>query len=184
MGEYVNYKNQPVKIGTCEDLYYVSFEKYTSMIPLLTQEANNLPPEEYSRDNAGFRFRFPFPDEDKLIFTNHESYNRGYLFSVSKELALEVEHRTMSISAKCENTYNINISIPCPAGGKLDLKHSPIDNIPMFVKQQKLIDGELWVVLECGYCGTKFRLDKEEAVKYCSFIESEEMKKRILAGYK
>ena len=183
MGEYVKYKKECVKIGTCEDLYYVSYQKYVSMLPFLKQEEHNLPPERYSEDNSGFRFRFPFPDEDNAEFVSHTDYNRGYIFGVTKELALEVEHHEMSVKAGCENSYNINITIPCPASGKLNLNHSPINNIPMLVKQQKLIEGKLWTVLECGYCEAKFRIDLQDAEKFCAFIESEEIKKRIMAGY-
>ncbi len=70
------------------------------------------------------------------------------------------------------------------AGDNLKLKHSRIEFYPMLLKQQKLIDGELQAVFECGYCGAKFRVDLEEAEKYSAFIESEEIKKRIMAGYK
>lgn len=184
MGEYVNYKNQPVKIGTCENLYYASYEKYVSILQFLKQEENNLPPEDYCKDNSGFRFRFPFPDEDCTQFGNVENYNRGYQFSVPEELAHSIEHREMSVSVNCEGRCNINIQIPCPAGDNLKLKHSRIEFYPMLLKQQKLIDGELQAVFECGYCGAKFRVDLEEAEKYSAFIESEEIKKRIMAGYK
>lgn len=69
MGEYVNHLSRGrVKIGTCENLYYVSFQKFASAFEFLKQAPNNATPEEYLKDGSGFRFRFPFPDEDTKGF--------------------------------------------------------------------------------------------------------------------
>lgn len=69
MGEYVRYKGDHVKLGTCEDLYYTSFQKFKLALDggHLYQAPNNSTPSEYAKPDSGFRFRFPFPDED--IFT-------------------------------------------------------------------------------------------------------------------
>jgi len=32
MGEYVKYLGEPIKIGTCENLYYATFGKYSEAL--------------------------------------------------------------------------------------------------------------------------------------------------------
>ena len=68
MGEYIKYRHEIIKIGTCENLYYTSYPKYCTALESnrLSREDGNLSPELYAKPDSGFRFRFPFPDEDKL----------------------------------------------------------------------------------------------------------------------
>lgn len=70
MGEYIRYKESEIKIGTCEDLYYTSYQKYNQALNngRISEVPGNGHPSEYAKPNSGFRFRFPFPDEDKLPF--------------------------------------------------------------------------------------------------------------------
>ena len=79
MGEYVKYKGSETKIGTVESIYYVSFEKYQKALnrnQLSKLDGNDFP-ENYMKP-AAFKFRFPFPDEDKLAFGDIiEPFNRG-----------------------------------------------------------------------------------------------------------
>ncbi len=66
MGEYIVYNGREIKIGTCESLYYVTFEK---LFKMYQQEGKTTDPENlpiYLQTQQGFLFRFPFPDEDKL----------------------------------------------------------------------------------------------------------------------
>jgi hypothetical protein len=68
MGEYVNYKGNEIKVGTMENLYYVTYEKYCMALAAgqLSKLDGSSAPAEYARPDSGFCFRFPFPDEDKL----------------------------------------------------------------------------------------------------------------------
>lgn len=70
MGEYVKYKGKEVKIGTCEHLYYASYQKFKQAFEdgLLRPSDHSVHPERCLRPDSGFLFRFPFPDEDKLAF--------------------------------------------------------------------------------------------------------------------
>lgn len=70
MGIWVRYKNEVITIGEGEDLYCTSFQKYQRALKkgLLSQLPGHPSPEIYARRNGTFRFRFPFPDEDKLAF--------------------------------------------------------------------------------------------------------------------
>jgi hypothetical protein len=80
MGEYIKYKGAEIKIGTLENLYYTSYEKYVKALktPLVSKADGSLAPSEYAEPDSGFRFRFPFPDEDKLPFGDISGdYQRG-----------------------------------------------------------------------------------------------------------
>jgi len=81
MGEYVKYKGQEVKIGTCESLYYVSYPRFKEAFEqgLLAPSEFSVPPAKCLEVDSGFLFRFPFPDEDRLSFGeigNHD-FDRG-----------------------------------------------------------------------------------------------------------
>ena len=56
MGEYAIRKSdrEPIKIGTCEDMYYLRFEDQAKVTP-----------DECSE--FGYRWRIPFPDEDHIL---------------------------------------------------------------------------------------------------------------------
>ena len=71
MGEFANRKhdNARIKIGTCEDLYYLRWEDRYCVTP---QRGDVDPANE-----SGLRFRLPFPDEDDVLPGNYEDYNRG-----------------------------------------------------------------------------------------------------------
>ncbi len=86
MGEYVSYRGREAKIGTCENLYYCSYEKYNAALSsgFLSELPGNAAPRDYVNAAYGFRFRFPFPDEDKLGFgAIIEPFNRGVPILVS-----------------------------------------------------------------------------------------------------
>ncbi|WP_130855651.1 hypothetical protein [Olivibacter jilunii] len=91
MGEYVKYGSKVVKIGTCESLYYTSYEKYLGALfaGQLGFVDGNIDPRYYARPNAGFRFRFPFPDEDKMpMGHSFDHFDRG----VSVKVGADVWH--------------------------------------------------------------------------------------------
>jgi len=65
MGEYAKLKTtgENVKIGTCENMYYLRFEDRYKVV--------------YDLSFDGCRFRLPFPDEDKEEIGNYREYERG-----------------------------------------------------------------------------------------------------------
>jgi hypothetical protein len=89
MGEYVKYLGEPIKIGTCENLYYATFGKYSEALKYgaLTKEEGNLFPESYVKPDSGYRFRFPFPDEDELLLPlliDVGDYQRGLPVTIER----------------------------------------------------------------------------------------------------
>jgi hypothetical protein len=72
MGEYAIRKSDGVeiKIGTCEDMYYIRFEDRDKVSAL----RGNV---DIANDPDGSRFRLPFPDEDDVLPGEYHEYNRG-----------------------------------------------------------------------------------------------------------
>ena len=62
MGEYAIRKSdrESIKIGTCEDMYYLRYE-----------DQNKVTPDECS--GFGYRWRIPFPDEDHILPGEYDS---------------------------------------------------------------------------------------------------------------
>ncbi len=69
MGEYAKLGNQEIKIGTCENMYYLRYEDRLRV----TKCAHSLDPAR----ETGLRFRLPFPDEDSIQPGNYEPFERG-----------------------------------------------------------------------------------------------------------
>lgn len=104
MGEYIKYKNSEIKIGTVENLYYVRFDKFKQAFEAkeLSHVDGNFAPWQYLDTQYGFRFRFPFPDEDKLPFGEIlGDYNRGIPIRIDQAIlpdeGLDPGHYEMKI---------------------------------------------------------------------------------------
>lgn len=85
MGEYINHsgydrkkeKGGNVKVGTCSDCYYATFQDFKT-----EHEAGRLEgvpgsdtPERFLTENSGYRWRFPFPWEDDCQIFDYDVYN-------------------------------------------------------------------------------------------------------------
>ena len=70
MGEIISIEGTPVKLGTCEDLYYARYEEIERVVASgrTARREGNLAPAAYLTA-AGFRYRFPFPEEDGQEWT-------------------------------------------------------------------------------------------------------------------
>lgn len=86
MGEYASYAGQQVKIGTCENMYYLRADQAESVRAL----EGNVDPVA---DRELIRFRFPWPDEDgSEPGTYHEHDRRLLLPGLTPPAELEGEH--------------------------------------------------------------------------------------------
>jgi len=140
MGEYLFYKKDQVKIGTCEDLYYTSYQKYSEALKAhLLTPVGSTKPEEYVNPDSGFRFRFPFPDEDKLPFGEIiEPFNRGVPIKIDQSAIAD--------------------------------KQSPDGTYELLITQQKLVhrkeDGKLCLVMVLRRPdGEAFRIEGDKEMK-------------------
>jgi len=97
MGEYVKHRilGDNVKIGTCESLYYVTFPQFAKAAK--AEHINAGAANTYMKPGAGFRFRFPFPDEKNYTFGSDgpdHNFDRGHLLKVPKRYGIEMGHET------------------------------------------------------------------------------------------
>lgn len=209
MGEIIKIAGVETKLGTCEDLYYIRFAdlKRLRNSGQLRKMDGNLSGAEYLDENNGFRYRFPFPEEDDIHAGQYSEYNKAQIFGVKKSLLADVKHSNIVYHvsagamgrANMGSGYGVNLEHKCPAAPDFVRSCSAApDRLPIAIMQQKQVEGQLWVVCACAYCGAKFRLDKPGAVELCQEIMRgltcydktdnyrtywTEIVRRILAGY-
>lgn len=147
MGEYVKYKGNEIKIGTCENLYYTSYQKYEQALKdgRLSEVEGNDSPTEYAKPDSGYRFRFPFPDEDKLSLGNIGNFHY---------------HRGVPVQLNPETEQNESEQWKIMAGKKLQPE----------ITQQKLVhrenDGKLCLalVVRNPESGLSYRIEEDGAI--------------------
>lgn len=144
----MKYKGNEIKIGTCESLYYTSYQKYEQVLKEghLSALPGNSPPDEYAKPDSGYRFRFPFPDEDKLSF--------GDIGKFRHDRGVPVKMEPTKETANNEEWKVI-------AGKQLQLE----------IIQQKLVhreaDGKLCLalVIRNPESGDSFRIEEDPAIR-------------------
>ena len=165
MGEYGTHKGSKIKMGTCENMYYLRWEDRHEVEP----ESGSLDPA----DSPGIRFRFPFPDEDAYLPGDDRYHERGYFRGLGLHgidaPAEGVEH--YSIQFRSTTTKGLLVSLPCPMGP--DGRDKPYDigfngfSGAVEIVQQKPQDGVLMLILRCGCCGALWRC---ETLEMCSGV--------------
>jgi hypothetical protein len=164
MGEYALYNGKRIKIGTCEDMYYLRADQTRQVY---AQQGNVNPSS--SRDQKEIRFRFPWPDEDHIQPGAFENFGRAVaVYGV--ELPESIEHDNVQFSAQA----GYLISLPCPEGPEA-LKNLTVHRNGFAgnfkIRQQAYRNGNLALIGSCGGCGAPFNLptwkDAEPVVVAC-----------------
>lgn len=152
MGEYATYLGRSVKIGTCEDMLYLRADQ----AHLVQKERGSLDPVTQA---GSIRFRFPFPQEDG---TEPGAYTDPFygLGVYGVTVPEGVDHHAVQFAST--RPTGMLTSLPCPAskeGKELPFKvHYNGFAGPVKIVQQRLWEGKLVLVCECGCCGAKYRL--------------------------
>lgn len=198
MGEYLQHARfGHIKIGTCESLYYTSLLQFIDNLPELDSSAR-----EYLKANE-FRFRFPFPDEDKREIGSAEDFDRGHMIIVPASLGIELNHGDMFIrlergsNGKIPNVLHKGIQFPCPADKSktptLTIMHwqsesyTGLEIVAQKIVKDKHTDGKIQVqtVVRCPYCDAMCRLSEQEALAiqthYNELTTTTEMEKELLS---
>jgi hypothetical protein len=196
MGEYIQLSGEryPRKVGTCENLYYVRHAQLAEWVAqgIAIRHPGNLEPAAYLDPANGFRFRFPFPDEDStchLVPGDTFDFNRGYGVSHAPWFLLDgAEHR--NVHAQIESRPGMwakkRLTLPCP-----QRSDGYAATVEFEIVQQKPVDDALWLVVRCPYCGETWSLDTESGVALADWMtervqgkgEWGELARRICAGY-
>ena len=158
MGEYAKYAGKEIKIGTCEEMYYLRFDQRHDVIPM----AGSLDPTDADALKV-IRFRFPFPDEDGTPPGGFDRYNR-YVHVTGATIPAGVEH--FGVQFKAAEGYLL--SLPCPEGsgfpGGLKVWKNGWRGDVLLV-QQAMRGGWLAPVFMCGGCGAKWSEPDPEAAR-------------------
>jgi hypothetical protein len=201
MGEYIKHAQLgEIKLGTCENLYYISHRKYAESynLGLFSELQGNGSPDDYLNPKHGFRFRFPFPDEDDTTLGDYDDFDRGELFTIDRDkLPEDFQTDWQKVTGRMKATF-----------GSLDVyaeaenPNNTAKQIKFEVVQQRFGVSDpsvLCVVFRCPYTGAKFRVeDATDIIKVCSAISQtylinpeghkfsfyDELLRRIYEGYK
>lgn len=171
MGEYATYRGESIKIGTCENMYY-----------LRADQRHLISGYRFELDVE--RFRFPFPDEDHIepggAFEDHSRGVRVPGYSLPAELSGD-EHGSVQftssagyvLSIPCPEQYGqpglrVDLGLLVPPGGcegvetaELHVGRNGFRGHPV-VRQQAFRGGHLVTLLSCNACGALHRLDTLE----------------------
>jgi hypothetical protein len=166
MGEYASYKGQEIKIGTCEDMYYLRFDQ-RHMVQALP---GNVDPVA---DVSALRFRFPWPNEDGIDPGSDAFHANGFHRAVCVHgfHAPDVEHSSVQFVAQA----GYNVCLPCPESsayaspvkggfGALTLTGTTIGVHRNGFRGSVLLVAQKWIagiglvpILMCGGCGSMWR---------------------------
>lgn len=193
MGEYATYDGQQVKIGTCENMYYLRADQRHKVQKL----AGSLDPADDSV-LPEIRFRFPWPDEDGNAPGAFDKYERSLGMNMNFSKPLGCEHGRVQFIAN----VGMNLSIPCPIGpnARKDIEvHKNGWSGDFLLVQTAYREGEWRVVCQCGACHYAFNMplwaaeelavaircegDRREKDSAGGGIFYQTVADRVLAGY-
>jgi hypothetical protein len=176
------YDNQEVKIGTCENMYYI---RYTDR-DLVSPAENSL---DCSKELNLF-WRLPFPDEDEVRIGAYRPYDRtaplmknGACYHDIEDISLTCDHygtvvleslKNHKLSTKDDNLFKVMPVIKCTACGQLwragweDIREYVAGELrarlDSFFKYKTTDRKTYWV----DFKGVRVEADsKEEAVAHC-----------------
>lgn len=183
MGEYLRIGGQVVKIGALEDLSYLSRSELEGAYRrgLLQQVEGYCPPEMYLDPAGGWRYRFPFTDEQGPWDTLADRAARR---SAERGLEIELEgleeerlyldllqhqHVLAGTRGADGRGYTL-LDLPCPLSRepgrpRLTCLDRGIRRAhTLLASGEKVMpDGTIQTLFRCPVCGKQFRLNATEA---------------------
>lgn len=166
MGEYAILGNHQVKIGTCENMYYLRADQRHMVRP----ERGSVNPASNDHQRT-IRFRFPWPDEDTVLPGAFDPYDRAVaIHGEDVTLPDTLEHYAIQFVS----THGYNLCLPCPEGPKAS--HGLTVHRNGFAGRVRLVqqayrNGFLVPICECGGCGARYNLpelkDAEPLILAC-----------------
>jgi hypothetical protein len=170
MGEYAIYKGEQIKMGTCEDMYYLRYDQRHQVTP----ERGSVNPVT---DAGELRFRFPWPDEDAIEPGSGKFHDNGYHRSLAIHgmgPTTDVDHGHVQFVAQA----GYNVCLPCPESavyqdeakhgarvlGELRVHRNGFSGSVHLVAQKYRPGIGLVPILRCGGCGTMWRLEERDKI--------------------
>lgn len=152
MGEFAKLKTEPegesFKIGTCENMYYLRYEDIDKII--------------YDYDFNMFNFRVPFIDEDNIKVGNYIDPFRGLPLSdysnpvlAKKGGLIQITHKSgLLLNTACYHGEKLPESC-----GQAQFHWNGKTSKNYELKFLKLVNGKIYPVIGCRWCGVKWRMD-------------------------
>jgi hypothetical protein len=172
MGEYIDCNGEHIKLGTCENLYYATYDELKYMVENgARQLPGNLPPHEYLDPSVCWRYRFPFPNDDR------DDFDKGVIITAPAGWEMG-DHDTVCLSLHArDGSHGINVFVPCPLSKDAKpetYSHTTGPTAPILeIVQQRIVDGHLWTVVRCPYCQQRWRLSPDEAARLVAHIRQD-----------
>lgn len=161
MGEYATRKSdgQNVKIGTCENMYYLRADQ----VELIRPESGNVSP---LRDWKEIRFRFPWPDEDSVAPGDFEGFDRKMLLT-ELDVPADLDHENgckggrLGASLVQQRVWNGKLVLVMDCGGcssryrvpELDEAMPIIERIAQIAEDHRQAEGyesaTWWTLVAC-----------------------------------
>lgn len=170
MGEHATYRGQTIKIGTCEDMYYLRLDQASSVTP----QRGSVAPA--GRERVHLRFRLPFPDEDHVAPGEFgDPFRAVPIYGTTLRAP---EHHSVQFTAHA----GYLTSLPCPeslpeaadglvagrvdagALGAVTIHRNGFAGRLQLVQVKPLADGRAVPILQCGGCKAKFRVESPEEI--------------------
>lgn len=154
MGEYVKHKDtgEHIKIGTCENMWYTSYEAMYKELPLLEWLDGNLEPKDYFNYPEHTYWRFPFLDEKDAQFGDVRDYSKSHTFTINHYFACTL----LAYNIEEADSFTLSISQQKVVGDYL---------MPAFTITG---DNRLWV------CENKDDVDSIiHAIKSCNDVDAD-----------
>ena len=181
MGEYAYFGDRKVKLGTCEDLTYITHAELRQAYEAraVHRAPGNAEIDQYLDPANGYRFRFPFTDERCALS------ELGEHIAVRPTRYLEIElvgmendklyrgmmaHKKINPELRGEDgsTYTL-LDLHCPLSNEpgrprmYNLMSGPMYTPKFLVCGEKpMPDGTVHTVFCCPVCGAMFRLSESE----------------------
>ena len=172
VGEYARRKSDgaEVKIGTCENMYYLRADQVRQVEAI----PNSLDPNDPETQRS-IRFRFPWPDEDGRLPGEYDSDFDRAIAAPGATAPLDVDHGTVQFIAQA----GYNVCLPCPESRDADwlrllkpdgptpvaIHRNGFPGAVLLVQQKRLADGRLVPVCRCGGCGYPYRIEEPAEIE-------------------
>jgi hypothetical protein len=132
---------------------------------LLALQIGNADPQVYAKPGIGLRFRFPFPDEDKLPLgdVGHTDFERGVLVTIERGSNFAMDgfpplNSSYDVGSRSQPELKRRIPMLNP--------NNVFETVDIEIVQQKpvFIEGNFYLLLvyRCPYSGERWRIEHRE----------------------
>ncbi len=169
MGEYATYDGESIKIGTCEDMYYLRYDQRNAVIP----KPGNVDP---AKDADRLWFRLPRREEENQKPGSFEFIDpfgvKPLRFRVKSD-CVESKKEQAQIALECaektKHTVNgLTVSVPCYHGERGPLPEGmeyseDFDDNPNAIVAVSIRDGKAKALVGCLTCKIAYLIvDRDE----------------------